>query len=100
IWFGTDVARVEPADDPDGGPPRWDVTVKGSRGGAPRPVRCGAVGARPEAPEGGPPRWDVTVRGSRGGAPRTMRYAAVVAANGHNWSPKMPEYDGLAHFHG
>ncbi|WP_433049691.1 flavin-containing monooxygenase [Dactylosporangium sp. CS-033363] len=66
IWFGTEVARVEPAEDAAGGPPRWDVTVKGSRGGA----------------------------------PRTMRYAAVVAANGHNWAPKMPEYEGLTEYRG
>ena len=66
IWFGTDVVRIEPAEDPAGGPPRWDVTI----------------------------------RGSRGGAPRTMRYAAVVAANGHNWSPKLPDYEGLDEYRG
>jgi hypothetical protein len=47
-----------------------------------------------------PPRWDVTIRGSNGGAPRTLRYAAVVAANGHNWAPKMPRYDGLDEYRG
>ena len=66
IWFGTEVVRVEPAEDPAGGPPRWDVTI----------------------------------RGARGGAPRTMRYAAVVVANGHNWSPKLPRYDGLDDYRG
>jgi hypothetical protein len=50
--------------------------------------------------DGASPRWDVTVRGSRGGTVRTMRYAAVVAANGHNWSPKMPQYEGLDTFRG
>jgi thioredoxin reductase len=33
-------------------------------------------------------RWDVTTRSTGGGAERVQRYAAVVAANGHNWSPK------------
>jgi Flavin-binding monooxygenase-like len=47
-----------------------------------------------------PPRWDVTIRGSNGGAPRTLRYAAVVAANGHNWAPKLPRYDGLDEYRG
>ena len=45
-------------------------------------------------------RWDVTTRSARGGAERTQRYAALVVANGHNWSPKMPEYEGLADFRG
>jgi hypothetical protein len=45
--------------------------------------------------------WDVTISGARGGgADRTQRYAAVVVANGHNWSPKLPEYAGLAGFRG
>jgi hypothetical protein len=70
IWFGTEVVRIEPAIDTAG------------------------------PTDGGPPRWDVTIRGSRGGAVRTMRYAAVVAANGHNWSPKLPEYEGLEDFRG
>jgi cation diffusion facilitator CzcD-associated flavoprotein CzcO len=40
-------------------------------------------------------QWDVTISGARGGgADRTQRYAAVVVANGHNWSPKMPAYEG------
>jgi thioredoxin reductase len=40
-------------------------------------------------------RWDVTISGARGGgANRTQRYAAVIVANGHNWSPKLPTYEG------
>src|SRR5690606_30690203 len=35
-----------------------------------------------------------------GGADRTQRYAAVVVANGHNWSPKMPSYEGLDSYGG
>ena len=51
--------------------------------------------------DGGPAvKWDVTIRGSRGGQPKTMRYAAVVAANGHNWHPKIPAYEGLDSFRG
>jgi hypothetical protein len=70
IWFGTEVVKVEPAPGPDGADDRA-------------------------------PKWDVTVHGSRGGyAPRTMRYAAVVVANGHNWAPKLPEYEGLDDFSG
>jgi hypothetical protein len=46
-------------------------------------------------------RWDVTISGARGGgSDRTQRYAAVVVANGHNWSPKMPSYEGLEDFKG
>jgi thioredoxin reductase len=45
-------------------------------------------------------RWDVTIRGSRGGEPRVLRYAAVVVANGHNWSPRWPEIEGLEEFRG
>ncbi|HEX5597499.1 MAG TPA: NAD(P)-binding domain-containing protein [Micromonosporaceae bacterium] len=46
-------------------------------------------------------RWDVTTRSAGGhGASRTQRYAAVVVANGHNWSPKMPTYEGLAEYAG
>jgi hypothetical protein len=66
IWFGTEVVRIEPASEPGGAPPKWDVTI----------------------------------RGSRGGAPRTMRYAAVVAANGHLWAPKYPEYEGMNEYRG
>jgi thioredoxin reductase len=39
-------------------------------------------------------RWDVTTRSTGGGAERVQRYAAVVVANGHNWSPLMPAFDG------
>ncbi|HYN92484.1 MAG TPA: NAD(P)-binding domain-containing protein [Pilimelia sp.] len=49
-------------------------------------------------------RWEVTTRGTGGaGGPeeeRTSRYAAVVVANGHNWSPVLPEYEGLGDFAG
>jgi cation diffusion facilitator CzcD-associated flavoprotein CzcO len=46
-------------------------------------------------------RWDVTTRSTGGyGAERTSRYAAVVVANGHNWSPKLPSYEGLDEFRG
>ena len=62
IWFGTEVIKVEAADDG-----RWNVTVSGARGG---------------------------------GSDRTQRYAAVVVANGHNWSPKLPAYEGMADFKG
>lgn len=46
-------------------------------------------------------RWDVTTRSTGGyGTERTSRYAAVVVANGHNWSPKLPSYEGLDEFRG
>jgi len=46
-------------------------------------------------------RWDVTISGARGGgSDRTQRYAAVVVANGHNWSPKIPSYEGQGDFAG
>jgi hypothetical protein len=45
-------------------------------------------------------KWDVTTRGARGGAERTQRYAGLVIANGHNWSPKLPSYEGLDGFAG
>lgn len=46
-------------------------------------------------------RWDVTTRSTGGyGAERTHRYAAVVVANGHNWSPNLPDYEGLDEFRG
>lgn len=44
--------------------------------------------------------WLVTTRSTGGGTERTSRYAAVVIANGHNWSPKRPEYEGMAEFTG
>jgi cation diffusion facilitator CzcD-associated flavoprotein CzcO len=45
-------------------------------------------------------RWDVTTRPSGGGMERIARYAAVIVANGHNWSPKLPTYDGMDGFRG
>ncbi|GIG90124.1 flavin-containing monooxygenase [Plantactinospora endophytica] len=46
-------------------------------------------------------RWDVTTRSTGGyGAERTSRYSGVVVANGHNWAPKMPTYEGLDEFRG
>ena len=45
-------------------------------------------------------RWDVTTRPTGGGLERVARYAAVVIANGHNWSPKLPSYEGMDEFRG
>jgi hypothetical protein len=45
-------------------------------------------------------QWDVTTRSTGGGAGRTRRYAAVVVANGHHWSPKLPDYQGMDGFTG
>ncbi|MGI5213984.1 flavin-containing monooxygenase [Plantactinospora sp. CA-290183] len=46
-------------------------------------------------------RWDVTTRSTGGyGAERTSRYAAVVVANGHNWSAKLPAYEGMEEYRG
>ncbi|HET7899680.1 MAG TPA: NAD(P)-binding domain-containing protein [Candidatus Nanopelagicales bacterium] len=42
--------------------------------------------------------WLVTVRTGRRST--TYRYAGLVVANGHNWNPKIPAYDGLADFAG
>jgi Flavin-binding monooxygenase-like len=42
--------------------------------------------------------WDVTTQ--VGQRERTSRYAAVVVANGHLWSPNLPDYEGLAEFRG
>lgn len=62
IWFGTEVVKVEPADEQ---------------------------------------KWDVTTRSTGGyGGERTHRYAAVVVANGHNWSPNVPAYEGIDGFRG
>jgi hypothetical protein len=61
-------------------------------------VWFGTEVTRVEPAEGG--YWDVTTRGARGGTERTQRYGAVVVANGHNWSPKLPEYEGLAGYRG
>jgi hypothetical protein len=40
-------------------------------------------------------QWDLTVESGA-----TIRYDAVVVANGHNWSPKLPQYPGQASFAG
>ena len=45
-------------------------------------------------------RWEVTTRPTGGGRERVSRYAAVVVANGHNWSPKLPTYEGMDDFKG
>jgi hypothetical protein len=46
-------------------------------------------------------RWDVTISGARGGgADRIQRYGALIVANGHNWSPKLASYPGMADFKG
>ena len=83
ILFDTEVVVVqEVADGPPGafGGPRWDVTIR-----------------RADAGE---------VAGTAGGSDAdtspttTLRYDAVVIANGHNWSPKVPAYPGLADFAG
>ncbi|WP_249713828.1 flavin-containing monooxygenase [Rhizomonospora bruguierae] len=51
-------------------------------------------------PAGGD-RWDVTTRSTGGcGSQRTSRYAAVVVANGHNWAPRMPAYEGQESYRG
>lgn len=64
-----------------------------------RSVWFGTEVIRVEPADGG--RWDVTTRSTGGyGAERTSRYAAVVVANGHNWSPKIPAYEGLDDFRG
>jgi cation diffusion facilitator CzcD-associated flavoprotein CzcO len=44
--------------------------------------------------------WDVTVRDRVTGAETTCRYAGLVVANGHNWSPKVPDYAGTDAFAG
>ena len=44
-------------------------------------------------------RWDMTIRRSDD-AEHTMRYDGVVIANGHNWNPKIPQYEGLDEFAG
>jgi cation diffusion facilitator CzcD-associated flavoprotein CzcO len=48
--------------------------------------------------QGAGDRWDLTV--DHAGRSSTLRYDAVVVANGHNWSPKMPDYPGLPDFRG
>jgi hypothetical protein len=62
-------------------------------------VWFGTEVTRVEPAEGG--RFDVTISGARGGgSDRTQRYGAVVVANGHNWAPKLPAYEGLEQFRG
>jgi thioredoxin reductase len=61
-------------------------------------VWFGTEVTRVEPVEGG--YWDVATRGARGGTERIQRYGAVVVANGHNWSPNVPTYDGLAGYRG
>lgn len=64
-----------------------------------RHVWFGTEVLRVEPAEGA--RWDVTTHGTgTGGDERTQRYAAVVVANGHNWSPKMPDVEGVDSFPG
>ena len=47
------------------------------------------------------PRWDVTIAGLAAAARRApCATRAVVVANGHNWSPKLPTYEGLEEFRG
>lgn len=53
---------------------------------------------RVEAAERG--RFDVIVKPTSGSAARRLRYAAVVVANGHNWDPFLPEYEGQQSFRG
>jgi hypothetical protein len=45
-------------------------------------------------------RWEVTTRSTGGVTERTHRYAAVVVANGHNWSPRLPAYEGMGTYNG
>ncbi len=45
-------------------------------------------------------RWHVMIRPQGSGELRVLRYAAVVIANGHNWDPRLPEYEGLDGFSG
>lgn len=49
-------------------------------------------------PVDGGAAWDVTTTGPAGTS--TARYAGVVIANGHNWNPKTPDYEGLSTFTG
>lgn len=60
-------------------------------------------GGRPVDPAetaDGADAYDVTVHHRDDGAERTLRYRAVVIANGHNWSPKLPDYPGQDGFTG
>jgi len=44
--------------------------------------------------------WDVTVRDRVSAQETTYRYAGLVVGNGHNWSPKIPQYPGQDTFSG
>lgn len=55
-------------------------------------IRFGFDVVRLQAFENGT-AWDVTVR-TPTGTEETARYAGVVIANGHNWDPKLPQYEG------
>jgi len=44
--------------------------------------------------------WDVTVRDRVSAQETTCRYAGLVVGNGHNWSPKIPQYPGHDSFSG
>ncbi|MGH3735419.1 MAG: flavin-containing monooxygenase [Micromonosporaceae bacterium] len=45
-------------------------------------------------------RWHVMVRPRGSRTLRILRYTAVVIANGHNWDPKLPSYQGQDGFTG
>ena len=45
-------------------------------------------------------RFDVIIKSASGSAGRRLRYAAVVIANGHNWDPYLPEFEGQQQFRG
>jgi thioredoxin reductase len=51
-------------------------------------------------PSGVGTTWRVTTRDRRSGEETTSEYAGVVIANGHNWSPKLPQYPGQDSFTG
>ena len=44
--------------------------------------------------------WDLTVRDRISAVETTYRYAGLVVGNGHNWSPKVPDYPGRETFTG
>lgn len=54
---------------------------------------------QPIADSTGETRWRVTSRVS-GGAEEVADFGALVIANGHNWFPKVPDYEGLRDFTG
>ena len=51
-------------------------------------------------PVDGGSAWDVTVRDRVSAQEATYRYAGLVVGNGHNWSPKVPQYPGQEAFAG